>query len=274
MRSAFQGCWTALPTPFRGVGTTGSFETPCIDFQALRSLIERQIREGVAGLVVAGSTGEAAALSATERQSLTAFSGGVAQGRVPVLAGVGTNDTRSTLENAHRAADAGADGLLVVTPYYNRPSQTGLARHFETIARNVRLPIVLYNVPSRTSVDLAPETTVALARSLPNIVAIKEATTPERIARLAEDGALDLFCGEDSWIECTAQDGDGLCGFVDPGIGDAEGEHGGLGAGVLPAPTVGAGEVEGDSKEPESDEVDVEVTIFTSSSIYFLIPAI
>jgi len=191
LRGTFQGSLTALPTPFRG----GE-----LDFRRFADLIERQIAAGTDGLVVAGTTGEAATLSPTERRSLFTYAVGVTRRRVPLLAGVGTNATRSTLELALCARDAGADGCLVVTPYYNRPSQAGLAHHFETVARHARLPVVLYNVPSRTSVALAPETTLALAERLPNVVAIKEATTPERVAELALHDTIDVLCGDDAWI--------------------------------------------------------------------------
>ena len=189
----FQGSITALTTPF----VSGS---QAVDFPTLRALIERQLDAGTEGLVVAGTTGESATLTATERQALFEFTVGVVRRRVPVLAGVGTNATRSTIENAQRAQAAGVDGCLIVTPYYNKPTQRGLAHHFETVARNARLPIVLYNVPSRTGVDLAPETTLEVATKLPNIVAIKEATTPERVKELAEHNAIDILCGEDAWI--------------------------------------------------------------------------
>ncbi len=191
MRSSFHGSIVALPTPF---------QDGAVDFRRFGALIERQIAAGSHGLVVAGTTGEAATLEEGERAALFAYAVGIAQRRVPVLAGVGTNATRSTLRLAQRAEEAGADGLLVVTPYYNRPTQAGLELHFRTVAEATRLPVVLYNVPARTGVDLAAATALTLARHHPNVVAIKEASGAARVAELARAGVIDVLCGEDAWI--------------------------------------------------------------------------
>ena len=160
------GCFTALITPLRD---------DQIDDVALRTLVQRQIAGGVSGLVPCGTTGEAPALSAPEWDRVVSVVIETADGRVPVLAGTGSNNTATVIERTRRARTLGADGALVVTPYYNRPTQEGLYRHFAVIAESVDLPIVLYNVPGRTGVNLLPETVVRLA-DIPGIVGIKEAS--------------------------------------------------------------------------------------------------
>lgn len=190
--AAPEGSWVALPTPFEGGR---------IDFAALRRLIEHQVQAGTSGLIVAGTTGEAATLDMAERQALFEFVPRVSAGRIAVLAGIGTNDTRTTVLLAGHAERAGCDGLLVVTPFYNRPTQRGLIAHFGQIAQRTHLPVVLYNVPTRTGVDLLPTTVVELAAAHPNIVAIKESCGElERIAEHLERGAVRVLCGEDHQI--------------------------------------------------------------------------
>lgn len=160
------GCLTALITPFRD----GQIDEP-----ALRALVDRQIAGDVDGLVPCGTTGEAPALSAREWEQVVAVAVETAAGRVPILAGTGSNSTAASIERTRRARELGADGALVVTPYYNRPTQEGLYRHFAAIAEAVDLPLVLYNVPGRTGVNLLPETVVRLA-DIPAIVGVKEAS--------------------------------------------------------------------------------------------------
>src|SRR5688500_13978477 len=190
VRSLF-GCYTALITPFRDSQ---------IDEPALRALVQRQIAGGVSGLVPCGTTGEAPALSAPEWDRVVAVVVETAEGRVPVLAGTGSNNTATVVERTRRARNLGADGALVVTPYYNRPSQDGLYRHFATIAEAVDLPLVLYNVPCRTGVNLLPETVVRLA-DIPGIVGIKEASRSldqaSQIVREAPE-AFVVVSGDDS----------------------------------------------------------------------------
>lgn len=161
-----RGCYTALITPFN----RGQIDEP-----ALRALVERQISGGVSGLVPCGTTGEAPALSPTEWERVVATVVEAAAGRVPIVAGTGSNNTATAIERTRRARDLGADGALVVTPYYNRPTQEGLYGHFAAIAAAVDLPLVLYNVPGRTGVNLLPETVVRLASAL-TIIGIKEAS--------------------------------------------------------------------------------------------------
>jgi 4-hydroxy-tetrahydrodipicolinate synthase len=157
---------TALVTPMRdGV----------VDEPALRALVEDQIAAGIDALVPAGTTGEGATLLPEEHARVVAVTVQAARRRVPVIAGTGSNCTREAIELARAAQQAGADGLLQVTPYYNKPTQEGLFRHFEAVARAVPLPTIVYNVPSRTSCDLLPETVARLCE-IPEIVGIKEAT--------------------------------------------------------------------------------------------------
>ena len=162
-----EGTLTALVTPFKD----GQ-----LDEDAYRKLVRTQLDEGVEGLVPVGTTGEAVTLSNQECERLTRIAVEGAAGKAPVIAGVGSNDTRKTIENVAWAREAGADGGLVVTPYYNKPSQAGLLAHFKAIAKaHPGFPLVAYNVPGRTAGDLLPETVERLCE-LPEIVAIKEAT--------------------------------------------------------------------------------------------------
>ncbi|MFO0745724.1 MAG: 4-hydroxy-tetrahydrodipicolinate synthase [Myxococcota bacterium] len=161
-----EGCITALVTPMKDGR---------VDFDTLSALVDWQIAEGVDGLVAVGTTGESATLDVDEHVEVIAAVVKAAAGRVPVIAGAGANATSEALALTKASEDAGAAALLHVTPYYNRPSQEGLYRHFEAIARATALPIILYNVPSRTGCDLATETVVRLCE-LPNVVAVKDAT--------------------------------------------------------------------------------------------------
>jgi 4-hydroxy-tetrahydrodipicolinate synthase len=162
----FQGSIPALVTPFRdGV----------VDRDAFNALVERQIKEGSSALVPCGTTGESATLSLEEHEAVVEFCVEITRGRVPIIAGAGSNDTQAGIRLVRHAKTIGADAALVVAPYYNRPNQEGLFRHFSAIADAVQLPLVLYNVPSRTSCDLLPETVGRLSKH-PNVVGIKDAT--------------------------------------------------------------------------------------------------
>lgn len=178
----FTGVLTALVTPFRD----GAIDEP-----AFRALVERQIAAGVHGLVPVGTTGEAASLSADEHRRVVELCIDTARGRAPVVAGCGGNATAHVIELLRHAKRVGADAALVVTPYYNRPSQEGLYRHYAALNEAVQIPIVLYNVPARTGVDLSNETVARLAK-LPNIVGIKDAT-----GELGRTSVMRLQCGED-----------------------------------------------------------------------------
>lgn len=178
----FRGTCTALVTPFDNRG---------IDFAALDRLLENQLEAGVEALVIGGTTGEAATLESSELMALIAHCVRFCNGKTKLIAGTGGNDTRKAAETARNAAALGADALLCVTPYYNRCTQGGLLAHYEAIAQATDLPIILYNVPSRTNVHIAPETCAALAQ-LPSVAGIKEAD-PD-VGRVLKIHAL---CGED-----------------------------------------------------------------------------
>ena len=162
-----QGCGTALVTPFTEPGQ--------IDFPALRALVDWQIAEGIDFLVACGSTGEAQTLDDTERQRVVAAVTEVAAGRVPVMAGATSNDTARAVEETRRMCGVGVDYILSATPYYNKPTQEGLYRHFMAVADAATKPVCLYNVPGRTAVNLQPSVALKLARH-PNIMGIKEAS--------------------------------------------------------------------------------------------------
>ncbi len=191
-RCTFQGSIVALPTPFRDGR---------VDLPALHALVDFHIERNTDGLVVCGTTGEAPTLVDWERRAIVEATVGRARGRVSVIAGVGTNDTRSTLLHAKAAAELGVDGLLVVTPYYNRPTQRGLDAHFSAVAEAVAIPIVLYNVPSRTGCDLQPETVAAIAARFTHVVAVKEALpSVERAKALLAETPCGLLAGDDASI--------------------------------------------------------------------------
>jgi 4-hydroxy-tetrahydrodipicolinate synthase len=188
----FQGVFTALVTPFKD---------GAVDYAAFDRLVERQIAAGVAGLVPVGTTGEAATLSDEEADALIARTVRLSAGRVLVMAGAGANDTRKTLEKVSAAERAGADALLLVTPYYNKPTQAGLIAHYSAAAGATALPIMLYSVPGRCGVEIAPETCATLMQRHSNIVAIKEAGgSSARVTQLRQ------ACG-DSLIVHSGDDG-------------------------------------------------------------------
>lgn len=189
-KTLFRGASTALITPFSGGR---------IDFDAFGHLIERQIAAGIKALVVAGTTGESPTLSDAEKIALFAFAAERIGGRVPLIAGVGCADTTHTVALARSACAAGADALLIVTPYYNRPTQAGLRAHYEAVADAAERPIILYSVPGRTGVTVSTDTYIALSDH-PNIVAVKEASTDMGAVSALIDscsGRLDVFAGND-----------------------------------------------------------------------------
>lgn len=191
-RNRLDGVFTALVTPFRD-GT--------VDVSAFEALVERQIAAGVTGLVAAGTTGEAATLRQDEIDDLVSRTARIARGRVVVVAGVGTNDTRTTIEKTRHAEAAGADGLLVVTPYYNKPTQVGLIAHYAAVAGATGLPLMLYSVPGRCGIEIAADTCARLAERHANVVAIKEAGgSVERVTRIrrACGSNFPIHCGDDA----------------------------------------------------------------------------
>ncbi|HLD48042.1 MAG TPA: 4-hydroxy-tetrahydrodipicolinate synthase [Desulfobaccales bacterium] len=162
----FRGAFVAIVTPF----IDGR-----LDEQGLQDLIEFQIAGGTHGIVPCGTTGESATMSHAEHRRVVELTVKTVAGRVPVLAGTGSNSTSESIELTRAAKEAGADGALMITPYYNKPSQEGLYQHFKAVAEAVDIPIILYNVPGRTSVNMLPEA-VARCAAIPNIVGVKEAT--------------------------------------------------------------------------------------------------
>ncbi|MEO1251281.1 MAG: 4-hydroxy-tetrahydrodipicolinate synthase [Pseudomonadota bacterium] len=187
---ALRGSITALVTPFRD---------GALDEAAFISLIERQIAAGTHGLVPVGTTGESATLTDAEHEAAIRLCIDTARGRIPVIAGAGANDTAYAVSIARRAEAAGADALLAVTGYYNRPSQAGIIAHYETLHDAVGLPIVIYNIPARTSVAISVDTLAHLAK-LPRVVAVKDATGD--LARVPRERAL---CGDD-FIQLSGED--------------------------------------------------------------------
>src|SRR5438552_18605166 len=188
----FCGTFTALVTPFRD---------NAIDVSAFEKLIETQIAAGVTGIVAVGTTGESPTLSHEEREEAIRLAVAIANKRCQVLAGTGSNATEHAVTDTKMAGKVGADGALLVAPYYNKPSQEGLFRHFKAIADGTSLPIVLYNIPGRCGVDIGPDTVMRLATECRNIVSIKEASgSIERISelrgRLPE--AFTILSGDDS----------------------------------------------------------------------------
>lgn len=187
----FKGMATALITPMTPTG---------VDYDALERLIEFQIENGINGLISVGTTGESATLSPEERREVIRFTVKQANGRVPVIAGTGTNNTQHVLEFTRSACGDGADGVLVVTPYYNKATQNGLIAHYTAVADAAEKPVILYNVPSRTGCNILPDTVAALAEH-PNIVGIKEASgnMSQVVEIFAKCGdKIDVYSGEDA----------------------------------------------------------------------------
>ncbi|MCV0397661.1 MAG: 4-hydroxy-tetrahydrodipicolinate synthase [Rhizobiaceae bacterium] len=202
----FTGSMTALVTPFARDGG--------VDEKAFRDLIEWQIAEGTRGLVPVGTTGESPTLSHEEHRAVVRICVETAAGRVPVIAGAGSNSTKEAVELVRYAESVKADGVLVVTPYYNKPTQRGLYEHFAQVARATSLPIFIYNIPPRSVIDMTPETMGRLARDFDNIVGVKDATG--KIERVSEQR---ITCGAD-FIQLSGEDASAL-GFN---------AHGGVGA--------------------------------------------
>ncbi|KAJ0393039.1 hypothetical protein ATCC90586_005553 [Pythium insidiosum] len=186
----FQGAFTALVTPFTPDGSA-------VDYAKLREIVEWQIQEGIDGLVPMGTTGESPTVSHEEHDKVIAEVVKYVNGRVPVIAGTGSNSTAEALRLTKAAKDAGADACLVVCPYYNKPTQKGLYEHFKAVA-SVGLPVVLYNIPGRTGINLTPQTIAELAK-LPNIVAIKEATgSLDQASEIAALCDITILSGDDN----------------------------------------------------------------------------
>lgn len=193
--SIFTGAGVAIVTPMN--------ENKEINFEKLGQLIEEQIAGGTDAIIICGTTGESSTLTHEEHLEAIRFTVEKVAKRIPVIAGTGSNCTETAIYLSKEAQAYGADGLLVVTPYYNKATQKGLIEHFTKIANAVTIPIVLYNVPSRTGCNVAPETAVYLAKNVENIVAIKEASgNISHVAKLAylAEGCIDIYSGNDDQI--------------------------------------------------------------------------
>ena len=202
----FKGSFTALVTPFNAKGK--------VDEKAFRELVEWQIAEGSNGLVPVGTTGESPTLTHEEHNRVVELCIKAAKGRVPVIAGAGSNNTAESIELAKNAQKSGADGILVVTPYYNKPTQRGLQAHFGAVAKSVKIPLIIYNIPPRSIIDMTPETMGALAKAHKNIIGVKDATG--KIERVSEQR---ISCGK-KFVQLSGEDASAL-GFN---------AHGGVGA--------------------------------------------
>lgn len=191
----FTGAGVAIVTPMKENGE--------VNYEVLGELIEEQIAGSTDALIICGTTGEASTLTHEEHLDVIKYAIDKVAKRIPVIAGTGSNCTETAVYLSQEAEKMGADALLLVTPYYNKATQRGLIRHFTTVANAVKLPIILYNVPSRTGCNILPETAVAMAKSVENIVAIKEASgNISQIAKLMQlaDGCIDLYSGNDDQI--------------------------------------------------------------------------
>lgn len=201
----YQGSIPALVTPFTDQGA--------VDEQAFAAHVEWQISEGSSGLVPVGTTGESPTLSHDEHKRVVELCVEVAAKRVPVIAGAGSNNTLEAIELAQHAEAVGADALLVVTPYYNKPTQKGLIAHYKAIAEAVSLPIIIYNIPGRSVIDMSPETMGALAKAHKNIVGVKDATG--KIERVSEQR---ITCGPD-FVQLSGEDATALGFNAHGGVG-------------------------------------------------------
>ena len=193
--SIFTGAGVALVTPFK--------EDLSVDYDQLEKFIDFQIDNGTDSIVICGTSGEASTMSHDEQIEVVSACVSHVNGRVPVIAGAGANCTDEALNLAKRSEKAGADGLLVVTPYYNKATQKGLEEYYTTVGNSVDIPIIMYNVPGRTGTNIQPATAVKIAKSVDNIVVIKEASGDiGQVATLAAlaDGCLDIYSGNDDQV--------------------------------------------------------------------------
>lgn len=189
----FKGCGTAIATPFDQKG---------VNLDEFAKLVEDQINRGIDAIIVCGTTGESSTMTEDERLKTIKCAVDTAKGRIPIIAGTGSNNTKAVIEMNKKVKDLGVDGVLIVTPYYNKATQEGLIKHYTEIAKNTDLPIILYNVPSRTGVNIKPETCLELSK-IENIVAIKEASGDlsqvAKIANLCKEN-LNIYSGNDDQV--------------------------------------------------------------------------
>ena len=191
----FEGAGVALVTPFKANGD--------VNYDKLEEILEEQIAGGTDAIVICGTTGEASTMSPEEHLSVIKYGCEVVKGRIPVVAGTGSNCTREAVYMSQKAEEAGADGVLLVTPYYNKATQNGLIAHFTSIAEAIKIPALLYHIPGRTGVTMKPETIVSLCKNVPNIVGVKEASANfSSIATMMNmaDGCIDVYSGNDDQI--------------------------------------------------------------------------
>lgn len=191
----FKGSGVAIVTPM--------YEDGAVNYEGFAELVEFQIKNGTDAIIVCGTTGEASTLTHEEHLDVIRYCVKVTAGRAPVIAGTGSNCTETAVYLSKEAEKAGADGLLLVSPYYNKATQNGLYAHFKAIANSVKLPVILYNVPGRTGCNILPETVVRLCRDVENIVGVKEASgNISQIAHLAAiaKGCVDIYSGNDDQI--------------------------------------------------------------------------
>ncbi|WP_310620553.1 4-hydroxy-tetrahydrodipicolinate synthase [Flexibacterium corallicola] len=200
----FKGSITALVTPFKG---------GVVDEKTFQDFVDWQIKQGTHGLVPVGTTGESPTLSHAEHKRVIELCIEVAAGRVPVMAGAGSNNTQEALDFVKHAENMGANGLLIVTPYYNKPNQAGLKAHYKAVAQSAELPIYIYNIPGRSVIDMTSQTMAELHKECPNIVGVKDATA--NMSRVSEQRE---YCGKD-FIQLSGEDITAL-GFM------AHGGHG------------------------------------------------
>ena len=202
----FKGTGTALITPFKS--------DQSVDIEALRKIVHQQLTGGVDALIVLGTTGESPVIKLEERKKIIATVVEEAKGTVPVIIGTGSNDTVQVVENNKLAEESGADGLLIVNPYYNKGTQESLVEHYKFIASKTKLPIILYNVPSRTGMNILPETTLKIHLECKNVVAVKEASgSISQIAHLIsiKPDSLSVLSGnDDQTLSIMASGGDGV----------------------------------------------------------------
>lgn len=191
--SIFKGAGVALITPFDDNGN--------VDYDKLKELIEFQIENKTDAIIICGTTGEASTLSDEEQLECIKQCVKFVNGRVPVIAGAGDNNTKTAIYLAKCAEEYGADGLLCVTPYYNKTTQDGLKKYYSSIADSVKIPVIMYNVPSRTGLNITPDTAIYLGKNVSNITAIKEASgNISQVANILSSGCLDVYSGNDDQV--------------------------------------------------------------------------